>query len=65
MLSIKRALKGLLSQKVAKPRPLGKGWGAFVTAVAVGAAAIHLYSVYHGLFNPRAQRAMHPPGCRA
>jgi len=59
MSSFKEVIKSLLSQKVAKPRSLGKGYATFITVIAVSAALLHLYSVYHGLFNPRVQRSMH------
>lgn len=59
MSSIKEVVKRLLSQKVAKQRPLRAGYGTLITVIAVGAAALHLFSVYHGLFNPRVQRSMH------
>jgi len=59
MSSIKEVFKTVLSQKVAKQRPLRSGYATLITVIAVGAAALHLFSVYHGLFNPRVQRSMH------
>ncbi len=59
MSSFKEVIKSLFSQKVAKPRTFSKGYGVLATVIAVSAAAIHLYSVYHGLFTPRVQRSMH------
>jgi TRAP transporter 4TM/12TM fusion protein len=59
MSSSKNIILRLLSQKVAKPRQFKGNWGIIVTVIAVSAAALHLYSVYNGLYNPRVQRAMH------
>lgn len=59
MSSSKNIILRLLSQKVAKPRKFKGNWGVIVTVIAVSAAALHLYSVYNGLYNPRVQRAMH------
>ncbi|MBW1961406.1 MAG: TRAP transporter permease [Deltaproteobacteria bacterium] len=59
MLLNARALKKLISQKVAKQRDLRKGYNIAAYVMAVGAAAVHLYSVYHGLYNPRMQRSIH------
>jgi TRAP transporter 4TM/12TM fusion protein len=59
MLNIKRILKTVTSQQVAKQRDLREQYNIVAYVIAVGAASIHLYSVYHGLFNPRMQRSMH------
>ena len=59
MLNIKYILKKSTSQRVAKQRTLRKGYNLAAYGIAIGAAVLHLYSVYHGLFNPRMQRSMH------
>ncbi len=56
---MKEILKRLLSQRVAKQRNLRSGYNIAVYIIAVGAAVLHLFSVYHGLFNPRMQRSLH------
>jgi len=56
---MKEILKRLKSQRVAKQRNLRSGYDIAVYIIAVGAAALSLFSVYHGLFNPRMQRSLH------
>ena len=56
---MKEILKRLKSQRVAKQRNLRSGYNIAVYIIAVGAAVLHLFSVYHGLFNPRMQRSLH------
>jgi len=56
---MKEILKRLTSQRVAKQRNLRSGYNIAVYIIAVGAAALSLFSVYHGLFNPRMQRSLH------
>ena len=56
---MKEILKRLTSQRVAKQRKLRSGYNIAVYIIAVGAAVLSLFSVYHGLFNPRMQRSLH------
>jgi len=56
---MKEILKRLTSQRVAKQRNLRSGYNIAVYIIAVGAAVLSLFSVYHGLFNPRMQRSLH------
>ncbi len=56
---MKEILKRLKSQRVAKQRNLRSGYDIAVYIIAVGAAVLSLFSVYHGLFNPRMQRSLH------
>jgi len=56
---LQQLFKFITSRQIVKQRSLSKGVDTIVVVVAVSAAALHMYSVYHGLFNPRVQRSMH------
>lgn len=59
MPSVHKIINFMTSMQVVKQRSLNKGVDTFIFFIAVCAAALHLFSVYHGLFNPRVQRSMH------